>query len=98
MSRRAIRKKLSRKFQVGDVVTWGYAVTAHRVTEVTSRGLWVDSTSTGFGERKEGDRLWTFVTFTREDCHWKSPPRHTDRKPDVDAPPYAARQILEKQR
>jgi hypothetical protein len=47
--KRAERKKLKKKFQVGDIVTWGREAIAHRVLEVRDDGLVVDATAHGFG-------------------------------------------------
>jgi len=42
---RAQRKKAQRKFKVGDVVTFGIRTWAHRVVDVTPRGVVIDVTS-----------------------------------------------------
>lgn len=42
---RAGRKKARKSFAVGDVVTWGAGRIAHRVVEVTDRGVVIDVTS-----------------------------------------------------
>ena len=52
MTRRAIQKKLAKKFQVGDVVIWGTKRIAHRIVEVQAHGVVVDSTSTKFGQQR----------------------------------------------
>lgn len=49
-TRRAQRKKLSRRFHVGDLVTWGNGRISHAVTRVTPHGVYVDASSEGFGE------------------------------------------------
>jgi hypothetical protein len=51
MTRRAVQKKLAKKFNVGDVVTWGNKRIAHRIVEVQSQGVVVDSTSAKFSLR-----------------------------------------------
>lgn len=42
MSKRAIRKKALRKFKVGDLVTWGLGLCAHKIIEVQALGVLVD--------------------------------------------------------
>lgn len=37
MRRHAIEKKLAKKFKVGDIVTWGNKLIAHRVIDVQKR-------------------------------------------------------------
>jgi hypothetical protein len=85
MTRRAIQKKLGKKFQVGDVVTWGNKRIAHRIVEVRARGVMVDSTSTKFGQVQRDGRLFTFIPFVpvRKYGMDIGPPEHTDMKPDV---------------
>ena len=45
---RAQRKKMMRQIKVGDVVTWGEAIIAHRVIATSMRGVVVDASSRGF--------------------------------------------------
>jgi hypothetical protein len=44
---RAVRKKMRRRFKVGNMVTWGLKVVANRVVEVTDDGLLVDASKDG---------------------------------------------------
>lgn len=87
MGRRALRKKLARKFQVGDVVTWGRKHIAHCVVEVQAQGVLVDSTSAKFGKPQRDGRLFTFIPFIPARRHGMDigPPEHTDMKPDVES-------------
>jgi hypothetical protein len=87
MSRRAIQKKLIKKFKVGDVVTWGNKFVAHRVVEVRAQGVVVDSTSVEYGKRQRDGRLFTFIPFVpiREYGSDVGPPEHTDMKADMKA-------------
>lgn len=75
MTRRAIRKKQTKKFKVGDVVTWGFCWVSHVVTEVTDKGVWVDTTSADYYQ----DRL--FLSFAPTGREF-GPPVHSDLKPD----------------
>jgi len=86
MSHHAIRKKLAKKFKVGDVVTWGNKFIAHRVVEVRQRGVMVDSTSQRYGARQRDGRLFTFIPFVpvRQYGMDVGPPEHTNMKPDVE--------------
>ena len=80
MTLRADRKKLSKKFKVGDVVTWGYGVIAHKVIRVTELGVWVDTSSQpvrGLGNEH-------FVYFAPANGREPGPPRHFDGPADVD--------------
>jgi hypothetical protein len=85
-TRRAVRKKSRRQFQVGDAVTWGNGRVAHRVLEVKRDGLVVDSTSSGFGRRDRAGRLTMLIEFAPASksrrCH--GPPRHADETVVVD--------------
>lgn len=80
----AIRKKLGKKFKVGDVVTWGHKFVAHRVVIVERDGVHVDATSSGFGELQPDGRRFVFVPFVPTGCSkgLKGPPEHTDMAPD----------------
>ena len=40
-SQKSTRKKLAKKFKVGDIVTWGNKQTKHEVLEVTKDGVMV---------------------------------------------------------
>lgn len=62
MTRRAARKKLGRKFAVGDLVTWGNRSVSRRVLQVTSKGVIVDTTEDGVGSRS-GGRLTMLIEF-----------------------------------
>ena len=86
MTRRAIQKKLTKKFQVGDVVTWGNKRIAHRIVEVQAKGVLVDSTSAKFGQSQRDGRLLTFIPFVPVHKYGidVGPPEHTDMKPDVE--------------
>lgn len=46
--KRAVRKKLKGKFKIGDVVTWGEGIWAHRIIEIEDNAVIVDATSDGF--------------------------------------------------
>jgi len=85
MSRRAIQKKLAKKFKAGDVVTWGTKRVSHRVVEVQDHGVLVDSTSEQFGELQRDGRLFTFIPFVPVRKYGRDigPPEHTTMKPDV---------------
>jgi hypothetical protein len=85
MTRRAIQKKLAKKFQVGDAVTWGNKRIAHRIVEVQAHGVVVDSTSTKFGQQQRDGRLFTFIPFVpvRKYGMDVGPPEHTTMKPEV---------------
>ena len=84
MTRRALQKKLGKKFKVGDVVTWGNKLIAHRIVEVQAQGIVVDSTSSKFGQQQRDGRLFTFIPFipVRKYGMDVGPPEHTDMKPD----------------
>jgi hypothetical protein len=85
MTRRSIQKKLAKKFQVGNVVTWGNKRIAHRIVEVQAHGVVVDSTSTKFGQQQRDGRLFTFIPFVpvRKYGMDVGPPEHTTMKPEV---------------
>jgi hypothetical protein len=87
MTRRAIQKKLGKKFQVGDVVTSGNKRIAHRIVEVQAQGVVVDSTATKFGLPQRDGRLFTFIPFVpvRKYGTDIGPPEHTTIKPDAPA-------------
>ena len=87
MSRRALQKKLAKKFQVGNVVTWGHKRIAHRIVEVQAQGVIIDSTSAKFGKPQRDGRLFTFIPFIPVRRHGMDigPPEHTDMKPDVES-------------
>lgn len=87
MSRRAIQKKLVKKFKVGDVVTWGNKLIAHRVTMVCRDGVYVDSTATNYGEPMRDGRRRVFVPYVTRRQHGIDigPPEHTTMSPDVNA-------------
>lgn len=42
--KRAERKKMQKKFKVGDIVTWGLKIKSHRIVEVCEDGVYVDAT------------------------------------------------------
>lgn len=42
MGLRALRKKLTRKIKVGDLVTWGLGVKAEKVVDIDADGVYVD--------------------------------------------------------
>jgi hypothetical protein len=46
--KRAVRKKMRRKFKVGDLVTWGLRVKVDVVVEVTEDGLFIQHTPKWF--------------------------------------------------
>lgn len=71
MTRRAIRKKLMRKFKVGDQVTWGSGQVFHPVVEVTRMGVIVDASSIGWTNRL----LVEFAPGASGRGH-RGPPRH----------------------
>lgn len=48
---RAQRKKAMKQFKIGDLVTWGSGVSAHRVVDVTDRGVIVDISTLGLDGR-----------------------------------------------
>jgi hypothetical protein len=81
---RAVRKKLGKKFKVGDVVTWGLRVIAHRVVKLDAAGVFVDTTSADIGVRQKDGRLWMLVPFVpvRAYGYAEGPPEHTDMIPD----------------
>jgi hypothetical protein len=83
-TRRAVRKKLGKKFQVGDVVTWGYGLISHRVAEVTSTGVYVDTTSQNFGQPIADGRRRMFIEFSpgSKSHRCPGPPRHSELAPD----------------
>lgn len=83
-TRRAIRKSMRGKFRVGDVVTWGRGVLAHRVLWVVDLGVWVDTTSTGLGRPMDG-RLAMLIEFAPGSKSWRcpGPPRHSNLIPDA---------------
>lgn len=85
MRRRALQKKLAKKFNVGDVVTWGNKRIAHRIVEVQAQGVVVDTTSTKFGLAQRDGRLFTFIPFVpvRKYRMDVGPPEHTAMKLDV---------------
>ena len=82
-TRRAIRKKATNKFAVGDVITWGLGLVAHRVIGVTARGVIVDTTSSGYGRLSDGRRtlMIEFAPGSRSN-RCPGPPRHSDLEPD----------------
>lgn len=89
---RQIRKKLSKKFKVGDVVTWGNGYIAHRVVSVNPQGVWVDSTSSGYGTRQKDGTRHLFIPFAGHERYQPSgPPVHTDLEPDQDFEYYMRR-------
>lgn len=51
MGLRALRKKLTRKIKVGDLVTWGLAVASEKVVDIDADGVYVDASSSGLGSR-----------------------------------------------
>lgn len=51
MGLRALRKKLSRKIQVGDIVTWGLAVKSEKVVGIDADGVYVDASASGLSSR-----------------------------------------------
>ena len=62
MTRRAIRKRLRRKFRAGDLVTWGLGLVWHPVLRVERLGVVVDTTSSGVGRQEDG-RLVMLIEF-----------------------------------
>lgn len=90
---RAERKKAQRIFKVGDVVTWGTGVVAHRVVRVAPEGLYVDVTSeegaSQYASRQPDGSYWLLVLYDgnmrRLDAYKagasRGPPRHTDAVP-----------------
>lgn len=62
--KRAIRKKLRKSYKIGEVVTWGLGVWAHRIIEVEDNAVVVDATASGFARcRIEfGDETLTHTT------------------------------------
>ena len=77
MTRRAERKRLRRKFKVGDLVTWGAGRVAHPVIDVTALGVVVDSTASGFGHADRHGRLTMLIEFApgSRSHHSPGPPR-----------------------
>lgn len=73
MTRRAVRKKLFRRFKVGDLVTWGSGQVSHPVVEVTRMGVVVDASSIGWTSRL----LVEFAPGARGRGH-RGPPRFPD--------------------
>jgi hypothetical protein len=88
VSKRAERKKAQKHFKVGDVVTWGACVVAHRIAEVTEDGVLVDITSqedAHFLASKVVDgKYLLFVSFDRNNRSrsGRGPVCHTDMEPD----------------
>lgn len=70
MGNRAARKKLAKKFKVGDLVTWGSGELSHIVIEVRADGVVVDAASAGFPNH--------FVPFVQKQRYGKisEPLRH----------------------
>lgn len=96
-SRRAIRKKMRKRFHPRDVVTWGIGVRSHRVLEVRPTGILVDTRS---DPSWEGPQT-LFVEFcppSRSRWH-HGPPWHAtsppDEDPDVLSEAVLARRIAE---
>jgi hypothetical protein len=84
VSNHAIRKKLAKKFKVGDIVTWGYRRVAHRIIEVCRDGVYVDSTSSNCGElMRDGRRRLLVPYIARRRRGVDGPPEHTTLPPDV---------------
>lgn len=85
-SRRAIRKKMQKKFRPGDVVTWGQGVRSHRVLAVRPTGILVDSTSSGFGRLGSDGRRTILVEFSPASRSHRcfGPPWHATFPPDED--------------
>ncbi len=73
--KRALRKKLRRKFKVGDVITWGRGVVSHRILKVLEHGVVVDATMAGFGH--------LYVAYDKNNTNpsGRGPIRHSDAKP-----------------
>ena len=86
-SRRAIRRKMQKKFQPGDVVTWGRGILSHRVLAVRPTGVLVDTTSTGFGRLDASGRRTILVEFSppSRSNRCPGPPWHATFPPDEDA-------------
>jgi hypothetical protein len=94
-TRRAIRKRMRNKFQVGDVVTWGHGLVSHRVIAVQPSGVVVDTTSAGVGRSDDAGRLVMFIEFasgSRSD-RCPGPPRHSNLEPDRDPTPLMRRRV-----
>lgn len=83
-TRRAIRKRMRRKFRVGDVVTWGHGFIAHRVIAVHADGVVVDTTSVGIGRLDDEGRRVMLIEFAPGSRSYRcpGPPRHSDLEPD----------------
>lgn len=75
---------MRRLFKPGDVVTWGRGKVAHRVIEVTSVGVVVDSTSSGFGNLRKSGQLTMLIEFAPGSRSYRSPgpPRLSGMAPD----------------
>lgn len=71
MTRAATRKKLARKFEVGDVVTWGNGSLSYPVVEITTEGVIVDSSADQGGRERH---LVPFVPVKRYGAE-HGPPR-----------------------
>lgn len=67
-AKRARNKKLRRKFQVGDEITWGNGSVAHEIVQVLPDGVLVDVTSEKdaryFAMHRDG-RYLLFVAFDK---------------------------------
>lgn len=83
-TRRAIRKRMQKRFRVGDVVTWGHGLVSHRVIAVHANGVVVDTTSTGIGRSDDLGRLVMLIEFApgSHSHRCPGPPRHSDLPPD----------------
>lgn len=57
---RTMRKKMLRRFKIGDLVTWGRKVVANRVVEVLPEGLYVDASREDCRDAKH------FVAWSQE--------------------------------
>jgi hypothetical protein len=91
---RAQRKKAIHKFKIGDVVTWGWSHIAHRVVEVTHRGVVVDVTELLVEEglqhwaRQRADGRWVLLVLFDHNTKRAElgttcgPPVICDREPD----------------